>query len=152
MTKKPLLAVTMGDAAGVGPEVIVRAWGDRRVHEACQPIVLGHPEVIRSAVRLVGSGQPVETSSAAVGDPEVIACLPVGADDVMEVEASEVDRRTGQAAYDVVVRAAQGALAGEFQGLVTAPFEQSCSARRGPLLSRAHRTASRAVRRGTISP
>ena len=53
--KKPRLAITMGDAAGVGPEVIVRAWSDPRVHAAAELVVLGHPEVLRKAVALVGA-------------------------------------------------------------------------------------------------
>jgi len=115
----------MGDAAGIGPEVIVRALSDSRVHEVCRPIVLGHPEVMQSAVKLVGSSMRVETSTEPAADPSVISCMPVGADDVLEVAAGEVDRRTGQAAYEAVVRAAQGALAGEFQGLVTAPLSKA---------------------------
>lgn len=124
----PLLALTLGDAAGVGPEVIVRAWADPRVHQAARLVVLGHPEVLRAAVRLIHSGLTVET----VADPtkfeprrDVIVCLPVGADDVLEVEPGKLDARTGQAAYEAVVRAAQGALAGEFQGLVTAPLSKA---------------------------
>jgi 4-hydroxythreonine-4-phosphate dehydrogenase len=43
----------MGDPAGVGPEVIVRAWGDERVHRAARPIVVGHPEILRRAASLL---------------------------------------------------------------------------------------------------
>ncbi|MCH7751314.1 MAG: 4-hydroxythreonine-4-phosphate dehydrogenase PdxA [Planctomycetes bacterium] len=128
MPQKPLLAVTMGDAAGVGPEVIVRAWGDARVHEASRLVVLGHPEVMLAAVRLVGSSLRVETSAdlaSIATDPDVIGCLPVGSDDVLEVTPGNLDRRTGQAAYEAAVRAAQGTLAGEFQGLVTAPLSKA---------------------------
>jgi 4-hydroxythreonine-4-phosphate dehydrogenase len=128
MSEKPLLAVTMGDAAGVGPEVIVRAWADPRVHEACRLVVLGHPEILRAAVRLVHSPLGVEPRADLAGlasSPEVIDCLPVGADDVLDVTPGQVDARTGQAAYEAVVRAAQGALAGEFQGLVTAPLSKA---------------------------
>jgi 4-hydroxythreonine-4-phosphate dehydrogenase len=129
MAKKPLLAVTMGDAAGIGPEVIVRAWSEGRVHEACRPIVLGHPEVMRSAVKLVGSDLRVEEigepTANLASEPGCIPCVPVGADDVLEVTTSELDRRTGQAAYEAVVRAAQGALSGEFDGLVTAPLSKA---------------------------
>ncbi len=118
----------MGDAAGVGPEVIVRAWGDARVHEASRLVVLGHPEVMLAAVRLVGSPLRVETSAdlaSIATDPDVIGCLPVGSDDVLEVTPGKLDRRTGQAAYEAVVRAARGTLAGEFQGLVTAPLSKA---------------------------
>ena len=47
--KKPLLAITTGDPAGVGPEVIVGAWPDPRIHEHVRPFVIGHPEILRRA-------------------------------------------------------------------------------------------------------
>ena len=58
--QKPLLAITLGDPAGVGPEVVVRAWSDPRVHECCRPVALGHPEILRRAVELTGSSARVE--------------------------------------------------------------------------------------------
>ena len=52
--KLPLIAVTMGDPAGVGPEIIVGAWAEPAVHEWCRPLVVGHPEILRRAVELCG--------------------------------------------------------------------------------------------------
>lgn len=128
MTEKPLLAVTMGDAAGVGPEVIVKAWGDSRIHDSAQLVVLGHPEVIREAGRLLGNDLNVEVITDCANyqsSPVIIPCLPVGDDELLDVVPGTVDRRTGQAAYEAVVRASQGALSGEFQGLVTAPLSKA---------------------------
>ena len=118
----------MGDAAGVGPEVIVRAWADARIHEAAELVVLGHPEIISAAIRLVGS--PAELAVCEAGEvtashAESIPCLPVGADDVVDATPGKVDRRTGQAAYEAVVRGAQGTIADEFQGVVTAPLSKA---------------------------
>src|SRR5437868_1139264 len=53
--ERPILAVTMGDPAGVGPEVVVRAWASEAVHACCRPVVLGRPEILQRAVELVGS-------------------------------------------------------------------------------------------------
>ena len=50
--KRPLIAVTQGDPAGVGPEIIVAAWKEPAVHQWCRPLVVGHPEVLRRAVEL----------------------------------------------------------------------------------------------------
>ena len=47
----PRIAITLGDPAGVGPETIVGAWSDPAVHEFCRPLVVGHPEIVRRAVR-----------------------------------------------------------------------------------------------------
>ena len=56
---KPLIAVTMGDPAGIGPEIIVGAWSETVVHEWCRPLVVGHPEIIRRAVNLWQTGVTV---------------------------------------------------------------------------------------------
>ena len=129
--KKPILAVTMGDPSGVGPEVIVKAWADRRVHEVCRPVVFGHPQVLEKAVALVGGKQEVAVVSnvAKMGDspsgPETLYCLPVGDDALLEVAQGKIDARTGQAAYDAVVLATDMAIAGTVQGVVTAPLSKS---------------------------
>ncbi len=132
--QKPLLAVTLGDAAGVGPEVVVRAWADPRVHQCCRPVVLGHPEVVRRAVALIGSTATVDaidsvTTISQLGlDPSAtdhIPCLPVGSDDVLDAPLGKVDARTGHAAYEAVVLATRRTLAGQFAGIVTAPLSKS---------------------------
>lgn len=131
---KPLIALTMGDPAGVGPETVVRSWTDPRVHAACRPIVVGHPATLRRAVDLVGVDVRVDTvdSMAAIrqlgrtplGDASLV-CLPVGSDDSTSVPDGVIDARSGQAAYEAVVRAARGAMAGQFDALTTAPLSKA---------------------------
>ena len=50
--QKPLIALTMGDAAGVGPEVIAGCWPSGEIHDLCRPVAVGHPDILRRAVRL----------------------------------------------------------------------------------------------------
>ena len=57
--QRPRIAVTMGDPAGIGPEVLVRAWARPEVHQWCRPIAVGHPEVLRRAVELCRTGAEV---------------------------------------------------------------------------------------------
>jgi 4-hydroxythreonine-4-phosphate dehydrogenase len=132
--QKPLLAITLGDPAGVGPEVVVKAWSDPRVHECCRPVALGHPEILRRAVELTGSSARVEvldsvSTVAQLGldpsDPFRIPCLPVGSDDVLDAPPAKLDPRSGQAAYEAVVLATRRAIAGQFAGLVTAPLSKA---------------------------
>ena len=69
-TKKPLIAVTIGDPAGIGPEIIVGAWSETVVHEWCRPVVVGHPEIVRRAVDLWQMGQAVvEVDSPELAQP-----------------------------------------------------------------------------------
>jgi 4-hydroxythreonine-4-phosphate dehydrogenase len=131
--KRPLLAVTMGDAAGIGPEIIVRAWSDRRVHRCSRPVVLGHPEVLRRAIRLVGTDCQLHVVDDDMDDGALaqikpsansIFCLQVMGDEILDVPHGTIDARTGHAAYQAIVRAARGAIEGQFDGLVTAPIHK----------------------------
>lgn len=124
----PLLALTMGDAAGVGPEVIAGCWSDTRVHALCRPVVLGNAEVLRRACRLRGKEikiQPVSSVAEAQPSPSTLPCLAVGSDNVLDVPIGTHDPRTGEAAYQAVVEATRLALAGEIEGLVTAPLSKA---------------------------
>jgi len=114
----------MGDAAGVGPEVIVRAWSDPRVHAAAELVVLGHPEVLRKAVALVGADITIADAKES-SVPQTIPYLPVGSDEILDVPHGQVDGRTGQAAYEAVVRAIADTQAGLFAGIVTAPVSKA---------------------------
>jgi 4-hydroxythreonine-4-phosphate dehydrogenase len=114
----------MGDAAGVGPEVIVRAWSDLQVHAVADLVVLGHPTILREACALVGGSATVVDAGGA-SDVRTIPCLPVGSDEILAVPHGAVDGRTGQAAYEALIRAIDGTLAGKFGGIVTAPLSKA---------------------------
>lgn len=118
----------MGDPAGVGPEVIVGTWGNAQVHEWCRPFVVGHPEILRRAARVWGTPVTVEQIASpeeAAPSPALLPCLAAGTDDVLQVAPSTVDGRAGQAAYDALVLAAQLALAGRVDAIVTAPLHKA---------------------------
>jgi 4-hydroxythreonine-4-phosphate dehydrogenase len=130
-SSKPILAVTMGDPAGVGPEVIVAAWADARVHAQVRPFVIGHPEILRRAVRLLGRDTVVtELTSVAsldpsVSNPRIIPCLSVWNDDVLNVPVGAADARAGEAAYQAVRTAAELAIGRQVHALVTAPLSKA---------------------------
>ena len=52
--KLPILAITMGDPAGIGPEIVVRALNHKETYNQCRPIVTGDAEVIRLAIKALG--------------------------------------------------------------------------------------------------
>jgi 4-hydroxythreonine-4-phosphate dehydrogenase len=132
---KPRLAITMGDPAGVGPEVIVAAWADPRIHEQIRPVVVGHPEILRRAARLRNA--PIEvvelSSMGGVSDADsfvpantlTIPCIRAGSDDVLEVSPGRVDARAGEAAFQAVQLATRLALERRIDGIVTAPLSKA---------------------------
>jgi 4-hydroxythreonine-4-phosphate dehydrogenase len=128
LMRKPLLALTMGDPAGVGPEVIAGAWPDPRLHEWCRPFVVGHPEIIRRAATFWPSKlSVVEVASPeeAAPTPSLVPCLRAVDDAALDVAPSAVDARGGQAAYDALVVAAKLALAGRVDAITTAPLNKA---------------------------
>ena len=52
---QPIIAITMGDPAGVGPEVTVKALAHQEVWACCRPLVIGDASVLQKAVAVVGS-------------------------------------------------------------------------------------------------
>jgi 4-hydroxythreonine-4-phosphate dehydrogenase len=122
----------MGDPAGIGPEVIVAAWGNPSVHAQMLPVVLGHPEILRRAVKLLKSRieiTEIDGSSLQRGqwtaDEQSLSCLRTSDDDVLEVPAGCIDSRAGEAAYQAVRAAAKLAIDGQVDAIVTAPLSKS---------------------------
>ncbi|MCK5398061.1 MAG: 4-hydroxythreonine-4-phosphate dehydrogenase PdxA, partial [Thermoplasmata archaeon] len=63
MSDLPLIGITMGDPAGIGPEIIVKALADRNIYVLCRPVVLGDPEIISSAILRYGQKLPLNVIS-----------------------------------------------------------------------------------------
>jgi 4-hydroxythreonine-4-phosphate dehydrogenase len=129
---KPRLAITMGDVAGIGAEVIAAAWSHVEFQATARPLVVGHPEILRRAVELVKAGAEVVEIDAAVArsgnwpaDARSIACWKACADDVLDVPAGVVDRRAGEAAFQCVCAATELVQKGGADGIVTAPLSKA---------------------------
>jgi len=125
--KGPVLGITMGDPAGVGPEIIVKALWREDVQGACRPLVIGDAATMEAAVEIVGGQQKV----VAVQDPgearfgvEVIEVLDLGNVDLGRLTRGTVDPMGGRAAYEYVRKAVELALAGEIDAIVTAPLNK----------------------------
>ncbi len=126
----PRLALTMGDPAGVGPEILAAVWDDPRLFEACRPIVLGDRGVMARATELLGTAcEAVAAAGWTEGfdraSPGVMPCLESLPAPLGEFTPGVVTAETGEAAYQAVVTAARGALAGDCDGLVTAPISKA---------------------------
>ncbi len=133
-SRRPLIALTMGDPAGVGPEIVAGAWSETVIHQWCRPMVVGHPEILRRAVSLWQvpiSVLEIASPDEAQPSPDVIPCLRCGSDEVLDVKPGTVDPRAGQAAYDALVVAATLALEGKVQAITTSPLHKEALHRAG---------------------
>ncbi len=124
---RPLVALTMGDVAGVGPEVIARAWAGSELLRLARPVVVGNSATLRRAVALLGLKLEVRS----IADPEAaepgagsIPCIDATRDDLGSVRAGVVDARAGRAAADFLGAAIDLALAGRVDAIVTLPLHK----------------------------
>ncbi|MBI4305828.1 MAG: 4-hydroxythreonine-4-phosphate dehydrogenase PdxA [Chloroflexi bacterium] len=128
MDRLPILAVTMGDPAGIGAEVIAKALPSEISRERSLPVVIGDLRVMSEAVRRWAAGWRAEAVESVVGlqsgPGDRIPVLDLGNCDPQKFEPGNVAAYTGQAAYEYVVRAASLALAKEADAMVTAPLNK----------------------------
>ncbi len=124
----------MGDACGIGPEIVARLF---RTPEAAGAFVVGDVAVMRRAAAAIGGLLPVARIDA-VGDldsvpPDCIAVLQVEGlpDDLIEAPHGRVDARAGAAAAACIARAVQLVQAGQAEAIVTAPIHKEALAAAG---------------------
>lgn len=128
------LGITMGDPAGIGPEVIVKALADPRVGQATRAVVIGDARVLRAAIRLSGLDLAVRTlahPSEATGQPGAVEVLDLANADPARFTVGRVSALCGRAAYQYIELAVRLALDGAIAGVVTAPISKEALAAAG---------------------
>ena len=123
---RPTIAITMGDPAGIGPEIIMKALAHPEVQSVCRPLVIGDADRLRQAGQIVGSTMSVDSLSdadAADFDKPAVQCV-----DLKVVPADlpfgQVSPTAGGAAYRYIEKAVQVVQAGQAQGICTAPLSK----------------------------
>ena len=133
-SKKPVLALTMGDPCGIGPEVILRALATRRARAAARFVVFGSEAVLRRVAEVFTIPLPRFSRTALPG-----LCVPeraVALVDDVPCPASlalqgHVTKKGGDVSFQWINAAIDAALAGTVDGIVTAPINKEAVARAG---------------------
>lgn len=123
----PVVAVTMGDPAGVGREVIVKALSGEAIRLACRPVVIGDLTALRNAARVCGTDltfNPVAGPEAAVSGSGAVDVVDLGNVDFERFEWGRVQAACGRAAYDYIARAVSFAMEGRVDAIATAPINK----------------------------
>ncbi|MFB3820382.1 MAG: PdxA family protein, partial [Candidatus Methylomirabilales bacterium] len=123
----PTVAVTMGDPAGIGPEIVARALAERQVREACHPVVVGDPRVMSRVVNVVKCALAVRTVSSVRGagaNPAALDVLPAGELPPEALKPGTLDARWGETAAACCRKAVELAKAGHVAGITSAPFNK----------------------------
>ena len=128
---KPFVAITMGDPAGIGPEVTAKALLDQRVYERCRPFVVGSAAAIDDALRLIGA--PISTNVAhsleeVAGQPGAIDVLDLENLDYGGIAYGQVSEVAGKASVEWILEAGELASSGRVLAIATAPInKEACS-------------------------
>ncbi|NIM97069.1 MAG: 4-hydroxythreonine-4-phosphate dehydrogenase PdxA [candidate division Zixibacteria bacterium] len=127
MYKKPIIGITMGDPAGIGPEVVVKSVTDNGIVQACHPLIFGsYPIIFSAAKRFLGKASVRKTVwpedvRDSQGCLNVLACTNL---DHRKIKTGRITRISGRMAADSVFCAAQLALSDQIDAMVTAPLSK----------------------------
>ncbi len=126
---KPYLAISMGDPAGIGPEITVKALADPEVWDLCVPVVAGNVAALRHISGVVGSSLPViEVSGApftgkALAESPAVYVIECGLP-VNPVAFGRASKEGGEASLAYINKAIDLALDGQVQATVTGPINK----------------------------
>ena len=121
------LAITMGDAAGIGPEIIVKALERKELHRQTLPVVVGDAKVMEQAVSIARSRlkiQAISNIDQAGDDPESIYVLDLKNIDLKKLKHGRVDPVPGRAAVEYIQKAVALAMEGRVGAIVTGPIHK----------------------------
>ena len=128
-SKKPkvTIAITMGDAAGIGPEIIVKALERKGLRRQSLPVVIGDAATMEQALTIARSRlriQPISEIEQARDDPESIPVLDLKNIDLLKLKHGRVDPMPGKAAVEYIQKGVALALEGRVGAIVTAPIHK----------------------------
>jgi 4-phospho-D-threonate 3-dehydrogenase / 4-phospho-D-erythronate 3-dehydrogenase len=132
---KPVIGITMGDAAGIGPEIIVKALQNTSIYEQCNPLVIGDAKILERAARITNSRltiNPISDIKEATYQYGTIDCIDL---DLLPADLpfGQVSAAAGDAAFQFLKRAIELAKNGDIQAICTAPLNKEALHKGGHL-------------------
>lgn len=124
----PIIAITMGDAAGIGPEVIMKSLGHAELYDQCRPLVIGDAQRLQNAGRIVKSRLEIRILSPDTSDK---ASYSFGTVDCVDLKLipkdmpwGKISAAAGDAAFRYIELASKLAVSGKVGAICTAPLNK----------------------------
>jgi len=126
---KPIIGITMGDPAGIGPEIIIKSILAGKVQSFCKPIVIGEPGVIKQTIKALNLNlETVEISSSELSlvktSQEVIHIIPVKTDKPYNISWGTASEQGGRLSKLAIDKSVELALDGKIDAITTAPINK----------------------------
>lgn len=127
MPDRPIIGITMGDPASIGPEIAVKALLDDEIYTLCRPFVVGDANVFKHIIEKLGlnaSVNVIDQVSEARFNYGTIDVFDLNNVDLNELEFGVVSAMAGNAAFESVVKVIELAMAGYIDATVTGPLNK----------------------------
>jgi 4-phospho-D-threonate 3-dehydrogenase / 4-phospho-D-erythronate 3-dehydrogenase len=124
----------MGDAAGVGPEILVKVLGLKRIYSICRPLVIGDSCILSGTIASLKSNltlHPVKTADETKGEFGSIDLIDLNNLEPKEVIPGQLSTRCGKAAMEYIEEATRLALQGKVKAIVTTPINKEATIKAG---------------------
>lgn len=127
MSKKPIIGITMGDPASIGPEIAIKALLHEKIYSLCRPLLIGDARVFQQIIeklKLNADVHAIENVNEArydFGKPDVLDLRNVVLNDL---HFGEISAMAGNASFEAVKKVIDLALAGEIDATVTGPINK----------------------------
>ncbi|HCJ66185.1 MAG TPA: 4-hydroxythreonine-4-phosphate dehydrogenase, partial [Elusimicrobia bacterium] len=119
LSKKPSLAITIGDPAGIGPEIVIKTLAKKEVYQICQPVVIGTKSVLDFYLKKY---PPVVSNRE-------FELINIGK--IRKLNFGMTNSEYGQLSYEYIKKAVELVQNGQVDGLVTAPISKEALNRAG---------------------
>lgn len=124
---RPVTAITMGDPAGIGPEIVVGAMLDKELHECCKPFVIGSIAIMDRAAKVLGRElkyNKIEDPEQAKYEYSTIDIMETGDYDTDSIEWGKVQKLAGQMAVDWIMKSIELGMNKKIDAVSTAPIHK----------------------------
>jgi 4-hydroxythreonine-4-phosphate dehydrogenase len=124
---RPILAITMGDPAGIGPEIVVRALVDPESYHICRPLLVGDCSVMKATLEGMGMSlrlNAITEVSEAQFKPGQIDLYDLKNIDMQRLNKAQVSPMAGKAAYEYIIRGTDMAMSRKVDAIVTCPIHK----------------------------
>ncbi|WP_313237658.1 4-hydroxythreonine-4-phosphate dehydrogenase PdxA [Sporosarcina ureae] len=125
--ERKIIAIPMGDAAGIGPEITVKSLAKQEIYEMCNPLVVGDADVMKKAIGVTGTNLQLNI----VSDPKegkyefgTVDVLDMNNIDIDALQPGKVQAQCGQAAFEFIKKSVELAMADEVAAIATTPINK----------------------------
>lgn len=125
---RPITAITMGDPAGIGPEIVVKTMLDKNLYNECKPFIIGTIKILEKAMEILNVNlniNKIGSISEAKFKYGTMDVLETGDYDCDSIEFGKIQKLAGQMSIDYIMKSIELGKRGEIHAVSTAPIHKS---------------------------